>query len=55
MRLRLFLPAALLAPAAGKKPVKSCFRIYGKAPLTGGKCAKLGPTAYKAYPFKSPR
>ena len=36
----------------GKKPVKSCFRIYGKAPLTGGACKKLKPTAYKAYPFK---
>ena len=36
----------------GKRPVKSCFRIYGKPPLTGGKCQKLGPLAYKAYPFK---
>lgn len=32
--------------------MKSCFRIYGRPPLTGGKCAKLAPTAYKAYPFK---
>jgi hypothetical protein len=36
----------------GKKPVKSCFHIYGKPPLTGGKCQKLAPLAYKAYPFK---
>ena len=32
--------------------MKSCFRIYGKPPLRGGKCQKLAPIAYKAYPFK---
>jgi hypothetical protein len=36
----------------GKVPLKSCFRIYGAYPLHGGKCQKLGPLAYKAYPFK---
>jgi hypothetical protein len=37
----------------GKVPVKTCFRIYGAKPLGGGHaCVKLGPIAYKAYPFK---
>jgi hypothetical protein len=37
----------------GKHPVKACFRLYGRKPLGGGHtCFKLGPTAYKAYPFK---
>ena len=48
----LFRGTFVFESHVGKKPVKSCFRIYGKPPLTGGKCAKLGPTAYKAYPFK---
>lgn len=37
----------------GKRPLKACFRIYGPYPLGGGHaCGKLGPLAYKAYPFK---
>jgi hypothetical protein len=37
----------------GKVPVKTCFQIYGAKPLGGGHaCVKLGPLAYKAYPFK---
>jgi hypothetical protein len=48
----LFRGTFIFKSHVGKHPVKSCFRIYGKAPLTGGKCAKLDPTAYKAYPFK---
>ena len=48
----LFRGTFVFESHAGKRPVKSCFHIYGKAPLTGGKCAKLAPTAYKAYPFK---
>jgi hypothetical protein len=37
----------------GKVPLKSCFVIYGAKPLGGGHaCVKLGPLAYKAYPFK---
>jgi hypothetical protein len=48
----LFRGTFIFKSHAGKRPVKSCFRIYGKAPLTGGKCAKLGRIGYKAYPFK---
>jgi len=48
----LFRGTFVFKSNVGKKPLKSCFRIYGKAPLTGGKCQKLAPTAYKAYPFK---
>jgi hypothetical protein len=48
----LFRGTFVFKSRVGKRPVKSCFRIYGKPPLTGGKCAKLAPTAYKAYPFK---
>jgi hypothetical protein len=48
----LFRGTFVFESHVGKKPVKSCFRIYGKPPLTGGKCQKLAPTAYKAYPFK---
>jgi hypothetical protein len=48
----LFRGTFVFKSHVGKRPVKSCFRIYGKPPLTGGKCAKLAPTAYKAYPFK---
>lgn len=48
----LFRGTFVFKSNVGKKPVKSCFRIYGKAPLTGGKCQKLAPLAYKAYPFK---
>lgn len=48
----LFRGTFVFKSNVGKKPVKSCFRIYGKAPLTGGDCQKLAPLAYKAYPFK---
>src|ERR1700743_919864 len=48
----LFRGTFVFESHVGKKPVKSCFRIYGKPPLTGGKCQKLAPLAYKAYPFK---
>jgi hypothetical protein len=48
----LFRGTFVFKSHVGKRPVKSCFRIYGKPPLVGGKCAKLAPTAYKAYPFK---
>jgi hypothetical protein len=48
----LFRGTFVFESHVGKKPVKSCFRIYGKPPLQGGKCQKLKPTAYKAYPFK---
>ena len=48
----LFRGTFVFESHVGKKPVKSCFRIYGKPPLTGGKCQKLAPTAYKAYPCK---
>lgn len=37
----------------GKRALKACFRVYGAKPLGGGHaCGKLGPLAYKAYPFK---
>lgn len=49
---QLFRGTFVFKSNVGKKPVKTCFRIYGKAPLTGGACKKLKPTAYKAYPFK---
>jgi hypothetical protein len=48
----LFRGTFVFESHVGKKPVKSCFHIYGKPPLTGGKCQKLAPLAYKAYPFK---
>jgi hypothetical protein len=48
----LFRGTFVFKSHVGKKPVKSCFRIYGQSPLNGGKCQKLAPTAYKAYPFK---
>jgi hypothetical protein len=48
----LFRGTFVFKSHVGKRPVKSCFRIYGKPPLVGGKCQKLPPTAYKAYPFK---
>jgi hypothetical protein len=48
----LFRGTFVFESHVGKKPVKLCFRIYGKPPLTGGSCAKVDPTAYKAYPFK---
>ena len=48
----LFRGTFVFESHVGKKPVKTCFRIYGKAPLQGGKCQKLPPTAYKAFPFK---
>ncbi len=51
-RSLLFRGTFVFQSHVGKRPVKSCFRIYGKPPLQGGKCSKLPPTAYKAYPFK---
>lgn len=37
----------------GKRPLKACFRAYGRKPVGGGHaCGKLGPLAYKAYAFK---
>jgi hypothetical protein len=43
----------VLQSNVGKRAIKSCFQITGPAPLGGGHaCAKLKPTAYKAYPFK---
>ena len=48
----LFRGTFVFKSNVGKRPVKSCFRIYGKPPLVGGNCSKLPPTAYKAYPFK---
>jgi hypothetical protein len=37
----------------GKRPLKSCFRLYGAKPVGGGHaCVKLKSLAYKAYPFK---
>ena len=48
----LFRGTFVFKSHVGKKPVKSCFHIYGRSRLTGGKCQKLDPLAYKAYPFK---
>jgi hypothetical protein len=48
----LFRGTFVFESHVGKKPLKSCFRLYGKAPLQGGKCQKLKPLSYKAYPFK---
>ena len=37
----------------GKRSLKACFKTFGARPVGGGHaCAKLDPTAYKAYPFK---
>jgi hypothetical protein len=37
----------------GKRGLKACFQAFGPPPVGGGHaCAKLGPLAYKAYPFK---
>jgi hypothetical protein len=50
---QLFRGTFVFESHAGKKPVKTCFRIYGAKPLGGGHaCVKLKPLAYKAYPFK---
>jgi hypothetical protein len=50
---RLFRATFVFESNVGKRVVKACFRVYGAAPLGGGHaCAKLKPTAYKAYPFK---
>src|ERR1700748_1629425 len=50
---RSFRATFVFESHVGKVPLKSCFRIYGANPLGGGHaCVKLGPLAYKAYPFK---
>jgi hypothetical protein len=50
---RLFRGTFVFESHVGKRPLKSCFRIYGAPPVGGGHaCVKLGPLAYKAYPFK---
>ena len=50
---RLFRATFVFKSHVGKRPLKSCFRIYGPKPLGGGHaCQKLGPIGYKAYPFK---
>jgi hypothetical protein len=50
---RYFRATFVFKSHVGKKPLKACFRAYGPQPLGGGHaCAKLGPLAYKAYPFK---
>ena len=50
---RSFRATFVFESHVGKVPVKTCFRIYGAKPLGGGHaCVKLGPLAYKAYPFK---
>jgi hypothetical protein len=37
----------------GKRIVKACFKVFGRAPVGGGHaCYNLGSIAYKAYPFK---
>jgi hypothetical protein len=52
-KARLFRGTFVFKSHVGKVPLKSCFRIYGTKPLGGGHaCVKLGPLAYKAYPFK---
>jgi hypothetical protein len=52
-KARLFRGTFVFESHVGKRPVKSCFRIYGPKPLGGGHaCQKLAPLAYKAYPFK---
>ncbi|HYC82189.1 MAG TPA: hypothetical protein VEB65_10410, partial [Solirubrobacterales bacterium] len=52
-RARLFRATFVFKSNVGKRPLKACFRVYGPKPLGGGHaCAKLGPLAYKAYPFK---
>jgi hypothetical protein len=50
---QLFRGTFVFESHVGKKPVKTCFRVYGAKPLGGGHaCVKLKPLAYKAYPFK---
>jgi hypothetical protein len=50
---RLFRATFVFQSDVGARAVKACFRVYGAPPLGGGHaCAKLEPTAYKAYPFK---
>lgn len=52
-KARLFRATFVFESHVGKRPLKSCFRLYGPKPLGGGHaCQKLGPLAYKAYPFK---
>ncbi len=50
---RLFRATFVFESNVGKRGVKACFQVYGAPPLGGGHaCAKLKPTAYRAYPFK---
>jgi hypothetical protein len=50
---RLFRATFVFKSNVGKRSLKACFRVYGAPPLGGGHaCAKLKPSAYKAYPFK---
>jgi hypothetical protein len=50
---RLFRATFVFQSRVGERALKACFRVYGAPPLGGGHaCAKLKPTAYKAYPFK---
>lgn len=52
-KARSFRGTFVFKSHVGKVPLKACFRIYGAKPLGGGHaCQKLGPLAYKAYPFK---
>jgi hypothetical protein len=48
-----FRATFVLQSNVGKRAIKACFKVTGPPPLGGGHaCAKLKPTAYKAYPFK---
>jgi len=50
---RKFRGTFVFGSKIGKLKIKACFRIYGRAPLGGGHaCAKSGPVAIKAYPFR---
>jgi hypothetical protein len=50
---RYFRATFVFKSHVGKRPLKACFRAYGPKPLGGGHaCGKLGPLAFKAYPFK---
>jgi hypothetical protein len=52
-RARYFRATFVFHSNVGKRVIKACFQAYGPPPVGGGHaCAKLKPTAYKAYPFK---
>jgi len=52
-RARYFRATFVFRSNVGRRVTKACFKAFGPPPVGGGQaCSKLGPIAYKAYPFK---